>query len=177
MWGQADPNVCAVNLTGIIPMRVGTRFQARLLSKRLEDHPHACGDKVPCRQCQVPSQGSSPCVWGQETTITHSTGVERIIPMRVGTRILPLVYDDSLRDHPHACGDKCFSSAMKIAARGSSPCVWGQAHVARNFRKSLRIIPMRVGTRMSIFEGVFTDGDHPHACGDKRNARRALHSF
>ena len=45
VWGQADPNVCAVNLTGIIPMRVGTRFQARLLSKRLEDHPHACGDK------------------------------------------------------------------------------------------------------------------------------------
>ena len=167
MWGQADPNVCAVNLTGIIPMRVGTRFQARLLSKRLEDHPHACGDKVPCRQCQVPSQGSSPCVWGQETTITHSTGVERIIPMRVGTRILPLVYDDSLRDHPHACGDKCFSSAMKIAARGSSPCVWGQVSLLLLLLALDGIIPMRVGTSDLLRLVLVISEDHPHACGDK----------
>ena len=174
VWGQADPNVCAVNLTGIIPMRVGTRFQARLLSKRLEDHPHACGDKVPCRQCQVPSQGSSPCVWGQETTITHSTGVERIIPMRVGTRILPLVYDDSLRDHPHACGDKCFSSAMKIAARGSSPCVWGQVSLLLLLLALDGIIPMRVGTSDLLRLVLVISEDHPHACGDKRSERQVL---
>ena len=97
--------------------------------------------------------------------------------MRVGTSLRGFPLSPFLEDHPHACGDKNNIKKYLTAMIGSSPCVWGQAHVARNFRKSLRIIPMRVGTRMSIFEGVFTDGDHPHACGDKRNARRALHSF
>ena len=87
-------------------MRVGTREDSTGTSRRLRDHPHACGDKS-AKRCIIPSGlGSSPCVWGQEVADKVSVKSARIIPMRVGTRLYTAKQRAVERDHPHACGDK-----------------------------------------------------------------------
>ena len=53
----------------------------------------------------------------------------------------------SVKDHPHACGDKYLLVTFTSAMRGSSPRVWGQV----------------CGDTLST---VISE-DHPHACGDK----------
>ena len=87
-------------------MRVGTRFRGSMLYFYREDHPHACGDKITRFTDPINRLGSSPCVWGQAAIhfITKKPG--RIIPMRVGTRLLELTLQRAAKDHPHACGDK-----------------------------------------------------------------------
>ena len=66
--------------------------------------------------------------------------------MRVGTRKAEQRYNWTVRDHPHACGDKDNISAPLTNKKGSSPCVWGQGDTVNERREELRIIPMRVGT-------------------------------
>ena len=52
----------------------------------MEDHPHACGDKLYNAFSLHLYIGSSPCVWGQVTVRSVAFSSDRIIPMRVGTR-------------------------------------------------------------------------------------------
>ena len=131
------------------------------------DHPHAYGDKNPERISICTVRGSSPRVWGQELHATLSAHLCRIIPTRMGTRSLIKTNRQTLRDHPHACGDKTSSQPFVITWRGSSPRVWGQVHIAAKTQRQIRIIPTRVGTRNNLMELKHLDGDHPHACGDK----------
>ena len=70
------------------------------------DHPHAYGDKVCENYYAGDGVGSSPCVWGQVLNQLRSIEAKRIIPMRVGTRLLEMSGQGCREDHPHACGDK-----------------------------------------------------------------------
>ena len=93
-------------MEGIIPTRVGTSV-SKWWDKFLgEDHPHACGDKVNLSPFGVSARGSSPRVWGQATHFSVSGVSLGIIPTRVGTRISKPAMIHTLKDHPHACGDK-----------------------------------------------------------------------
>ena len=87
--------------------------------------------------------------------------------MRVGTSEYPEWIETYEEDHPHACGDKCQACKLLNMSLGSSPCVWGQDRLFTNLADSLRIIPMRVGTRFSASKALCSMWDHPHACGDK----------
>ena len=133
-----------------------------------KDHPHACGDKL--RGCEVFKilVGSSPCVWGQVLLNCGKELIKRIIPMRVGTSNQGTVFAPSLKDHPHACGDKNSRTFKGFYTTGSSPCVWGQEHRRLQHPSLARIIPMRVGTSARCLFSCFSRKDHPHACGDKK---------
>ena len=72
-------------------MRVGTRIACEKINKMFGDHPHACGDKVALTARTAFVSGSSPCVWGQVYRESATFGVQRIIPMRVGTRSISLI--------------------------------------------------------------------------------------
>ena len=50
---------------------------------------------------------------------------------------------------------------------GSSPRVWGQEEGTVVSAVDGRIIPTRMGTRITIGEMQVNYGDHPHAYGDK----------
>ena len=130
-------------------MRVGTRFVKPQQRPARRDHPHACGDKSYLYSLSLPLQGSSPCVWGQVVVLLCPLSIIRIIPMRVGTRQSVTLRYLHLRDHPHACGDKPVYLSIRIFSRGSSPCVWGQVQDEFAVQERRRIIPMRVGTRVS----------------------------
>ena len=49
--------------------------------------------------------------------------------------------------------------------------MWGQVHRRRKQNACYRIIPMRVGTRLTNANIDSLRKDHPHACGDKRPRR------
>ena len=113
-------------------------------------------------------------MWGQ---VSHDNGEMcevRIIPTRVGTRIILISLLVTTKDHPHACGDKQGYTAKPITAEGSSPRVWGQAVPKILEKLPERIIPTRVGT--SILKLRLLDGltDHPHACGDKLSSQHLV---
>ena len=72
---------------------------------------------------------------------------DRIIPTRVGTRIISQIGVFVNTDHPHACGDKLPALWLVYIVLGSSPRVWGQALMVKFIEYYVRIIPTRVGTR------------------------------
>ena len=135
----------------------------------IKDHPHAYGDKVVKETILKCLMGSSPRVWGQAFIRHRLKLMKRIIPTRVGTSDTIDDYAAHGEDHPHACGDKTLGRANDNYQKGSSPRVWGQVFVSVPSVKQPRIIPTRVGTSGRGFGGLALAGDHPHACGDKRN--------
>ena len=85
VWGQVFFKSVKHHLTGIIPTRVGTRSGIVTALKSIEDHPHACGDKLVLIYGISLIIGSSPRVWGQDSVIGNLYCSIRIIPTRVGT--------------------------------------------------------------------------------------------
>ena len=126
VWGQETGTLSPLLRTGIIPMRVGTSCCRHRAVHPIRDHPHACGDKKYNSEKPFQQSGSSPCVWGQVYDRSGYSSVNRIIPMRVGTRQRFCVVLNKIKDHPHACGDKRKKLLRKNTLIGSSPCVWGQ---------------------------------------------------
>ena len=86
VWGQASFGYRLPSLMGIIPTRVGTSFLRRQRAQAVWDHPHACGDKRMCVYSITLKIGSSPRVWGQDSTNYGKQKDLGIIPTRVGTR-------------------------------------------------------------------------------------------
>ena len=76
-------------------------------------------------------------------------GIIGIIPTRVGTSVYLFTTEGVYGDHPHACGDKLYVESIAIPVQGSSPRVWGQEALTKSFIPLDRIIPTRVGTRIS----------------------------
>ena len=133
----------------IIPTRVGTRSKCLTHCMIQEDHPHACGDKRLPLSSSRKQSGSSPRVWGQVERESDSPLDPRIIPTRVGTRYRVCNSGDISEDHPHACGDKISNNRCFVSSTGSSPRVWGQVPASIGARINCRIIPTRVGTRLT----------------------------
>ena len=135
MWGQDRYRQRSDRLGRIIPTRVGTSFTAPINKLYAEDHPHACGDKLRLLPLVSLSIGSSPRVWGQVQNVCNCQFVVRIIPTRVGTSFTKLSNSFHTGDHPHACGDKLYSSFLISQYLGSSPRVWGQVRLRQNITR------------------------------------------
>ena len=132
-----------------------------------QDHPHAYGDKHQKMTNDQTGKGSSPRVWGQESPYTQISLLNRIIPTRMGTRIILISLLVTTKDHPHAYGDKAVLMGFTVLRTGSSPRVWGQGYYGRKWYYRLRIIPTRMGTSYLTCIVYVAQEDHPHAYGDK----------
>ena len=150
VWGQGHSPKSKVIDTRIIPTHVGTRSCQAQGATIHQDHPHACGDKLIENIVRVAIGGSSPRVWGQVPTGSFCKSITRIIPTRVGTSHIDYEFYQSVKDHPHACGDKQEIPNIPHTTVGSSPRVWGQVDCNTNTAAASRIIPTRVGTRKEI---------------------------
>ena len=153
---------------------MGTRETNCTSVSRIKDHPHAYGDKRNQLYIRITNQGSSPRVWGQAAVRRSDVKLYRIIPTRMGTRIITLISAEKEWDHPHAYGDKRFQLSPAVTVKGSSPRVWGQDISTDTPLADGRIIPTRVGTRLANKNNPTETEDHPHACGDKSNRQGAL---
>ena len=146
---------------------MGTRLSRVCVISIAKDHPHAYGDKVQTKNAGATVAGSSPRVWGQVISLTVHKGIKRIIPTRMGTRLVFLSPVVLLWDHPHAYGDKKNQPSEVAPFLGSSPRVWGQVVLYLCKKGVVRIIPTRMGTRLQIYALLVLLWDHPHAYGDK----------
>ena len=126
VWGQAEFRLRAFCSSRIIPTRVGTSDEELMNELKKRDHPHAYGDKGTRRLNRSQSPGSSPRVWGQVAVFVYTQKYKGIIPTRVGTRYTVLPVTVSVKDHPHACGDKNVFDTPSSSPNKSSPRVWGQ---------------------------------------------------
>ena len=153
VWGQAIWRAGSRLPTRIIPTRVGTSPMHFDGLNGKTDHPHACGDKALLLSKTNSHQGSSPRVWGQGMPNCVKASFQRIIPTRVGTSINAQKTPILIKDHPHACGDKCESGDNIAVFAGSSPRVWGQGDMLGVSPRWYRIIPTRVGTRADVSLG------------------------
>ena len=113
-----------------------------------EDHPHAYGDKSNPKMRPEVTRGSSPRVWGQVHTSEFGAIYARIIPTRMGTRIISSLGFPIAWDHPHAYGDKTWTANTIFGIVGSSPRVWGQERNTSTNPYIGRIIPTRMGTSL-----------------------------
>ncbi len=129
VWGQGALKPKLTAFSRIIPTRVGTSEFLGHIKLIDRDHPHACGDKKDDQYLIVSAKGSSPRVWGQADRKKRVTSARRIIPTRVGTRIVLISLLVTTKDHPHACGDKLIDRFIKRNEKGSSPRVWGQGYI------------------------------------------------
>ena len=128
---------------------MGTSTFSKNTGRCLQDHPHAYGDKlIPLLQSII-KLGSSPRVWGQDLRSCNTAVFDGIIPTRMGTRSLFHSSPFSIRDHPHAYGDKLNFSPRLLIGIGSSPRVWGQVWHKQRAVYQRGIIPTRMGTRIS----------------------------
>ena len=167
VWGQDWIQGKTERYERIIPTRVGTSDVDVFFNPFFRDHPHACGDKFVSLYTLKPLMGSSPRVWGQVTEDNYTYALTGIIPTRVGTSREFITRTETKKDHPHACGDKSFLISRAQYFPGSSPRVWGQVFYVFLRFFLCRIIPTRVGTRISSSSYSVIGKDHPHACGDK----------
>ena len=151
VWGQGVRSIPSPVRIRIIPTRMGTSTRRTDRRKSGEDHPHAYGDKSLCFEVLALVSGSSPRVWGQGYSVPMSIQETRIIPTRMGTRIISSLGFPIAWDHPHAYGDKIILTTKHILIRGSSPRVWGQVYMTKKLDFIHRIIPTRVGTRCIAF--------------------------
>ena len=67
----------------------------------------------------------------------------------MGTSPTGKFFTVATKDHPHAYGDKGIPVVSVGAFRGSSPRVWGQDESFKLPVEKLRIIPTRMGTRIT----------------------------
>ena len=129
---------------------MGTSSSPVRKSSFVKDHPHAYGDKYLPLHCGPMMTGSSPRVWGQAPLMRCTGMLSRIIPTRMGTRKENSMIISEVQDHPHAYGDKFRVKLLDFCKVGSSPRVWGQVTEPPPERAVVRIIPTRMGTRISL---------------------------
>ena len=137
------------------PTRVGTRKSTKAHPRKLEEHPHACGDKFFRQGGKALHHRSSPRVWGQVVGVVVAAQREGIIPTRMGTSNMDTSTIVQIVDHPHAYGDKKMNEIMPKYNEGSSPRVWGQDCIYSPRMERHRIIPTRVGTSCALNQSMF----------------------
>ena len=60
VWGQESLHCPSDTLNRIIPTRVGTSHFPKFANPCLQDHPHACGDKLRFNKCVPVNNGIIP---------------------------------------------------------------------------------------------------------------------
>ena len=134
------------------------------------DHPRMRGEQSVCMTDHSTLYGSSPYAWGTGSgAIARHVGW-RIIPVCVGNRQLATVQYAPTTDHPRMRGEQFGVTAVKgdqvgsspyawgtqflppgiDLGAGSSPCAWGTGIGGGRNGRRFRIIPVRVGNRVSV---------------------------
>ena len=149
----------------IIPARAGQTHSRQPSSRRLSDHPRACGANSLSKTCMFPLSGSSPRVRGKLAYARRRRRPVRIIPARAGQTRPPHTDWLSRPDHPRACGANYLTALIVFIAIGSSPRVRGKPRGLAAGQRGGRIIPARAGQTSPCCPHAIGSSDHPRACG------------
>ena len=154
----------------IIPARAEQTHSRQPSSRRLSDHPRACGANSLSKTCMFPLSGSSPRVRGKLAYARRRRRPVRIIPARAGQTRPPHTDWLSRPDHPRACGANYLTALIVFIAIGSSPRVRGKPRGLAAGQRGGRIIPARAGQTVWGGQRGASRADHPRACGANSSA-------
>ena len=147
MRGKVWVNVNSWGGTGITPAYAGKRQQIQLALQAFEDHPRLCGEKLVQHFEHLFVLGSPPPMRGKAAIVWTGSRTSRITPAYAGKSVAPLGTDQTRRDHPRLCGEKCNVIISLFA--------WN------------RITPAYAGKRQTIQQPRQPAQDHPRLCGEK----------
>ncbi len=170
MWGERCRYPLHPKGTRTIPTRVGRTQTTSSTEPQGADHPHACGENFPDSTVKRHADGPSPRVWGEPPAFQELHKGRRTIPTRVGRTGAGALIFQPCSDHPHACGENCWSGRRSFRASGPSPRVWGERVSVCPVSATCRTIPTRVGRTAPLLCFACMMTDHPHACGENWNA-------
>ena len=154
----------------IIPARAGQTHSRQPSSRRLSDHPRACGANWHTRAVADGLYGSSPRVRGKHVVEADGDSAIGIIPARAGQTRPPHTDWLSRPDHPRACGANYLTALIVFIAIGSSPRVRGKPRGLAAGQRGGRIIPARAGQTVWGGQRGASRADHPRACGANSSA-------
>ncbi len=141
---------------GIIPAHAGKGPRCCWTIFPRWNHPRACGERPAPPVPPVPIETSSPRMRGKaDHGISSCAGSE---------------------DHPRACGEKSGDRRRETGRSGSPPRARGKEKADGRGVLDAGITPARAGKRLRPASIPSKSGDHPRACGEKRNLKPALPS-
>ena len=100
--------------------------------------------------------------------VTNVDWETRIIPARAGQTPPNSPFRRFHPDHPRACGANGMVAVANRQIRGSSPRVRGKLHGKLELESRRRIIPARAGQTANFRATLWSNADHPRACGANR---------
>ena len=161
----------ASNRSRIIPAHAGNTLCPMAGSRRLRDHPRACGEHSlpPAMTASYP--GSSPRMRGTRYGIRRITMCTGIIPAHAGNTVDPFPKRRRPEDHPRACGEHICINGTSLSSGGSSPRMRGTLKIVIIRCDQVGIIPAHAGNTLDCSPGRSTVQDHPRACGEHQLLR------
>ena len=110
---------------GIIPAHAGLTDADTYNAMLAEDHPRACGAHALWHSMHRSMRGSSPRMRGSLEHTAKAKGRLGIIPAHAGLTRYGQKQNDTIGDHPRACGAHNASCIVVIEKLGSSPRMRG----------------------------------------------------
>ena len=162
---------------GITPACAGKSFRDNLVSRQLQDHPRACGEKPQWAPITLLMLGSPPHMRGKERRQYMAQLGPGITPACAGKRLRAQSGCKTLGDHPRVCGEKAARVDRPEKGQGSPPRVRGKARGASLLCQHLRITPVCAGKRQTGRTLMLWSGDHPRVCGEKLLSVTTMRSF
>ena len=152
--------------TGLIPTYAGNTLFYRIHCFVSGAHPHVCGEHTSISRPVCVPLGSSPRMRG---TLLVPAGVHRsggLIPTYAGNTLRQTAREDTLRAHPHVCGEHLEARIGHSEKPGSSPRMRG-TRPARPPSYHLRgLIPTYAGNTSPRLLACRRSRAHPHVCGE-----------
>src|SRR5690606_25097665 len=167
MWGTAPSAWSCWMTRRFIPTHVGNGPAWPTWSITRPVHPHACGERDEDFRPAEFMHGSSPRMWGTDPPSALTAPGTRFIPTHAGngnglmTKVRPPTV------HPHACGERMYTTNRSIIKIGSSPRMWGTGGHIPWADDQARFIPTHVGNGYRQLGSPGPQPVHPHACGER----------
>ena len=151
----------------ITPAHAGKRRLLSNVRRVLEDHPRACGEKLPVVTDTHCDPGSPPRMRGKGCKRHLPRRGHGITPAHAGKSLLSCSLSLIHWDHPRACGEKSKAACAVVIGLGSPPRMRGEAAAGAGTGKNPGITPAHAGRSLAYQIRVKMKGDHPRACGEK----------
>ena len=157
-----------------IPAHAGKTRPRRLQRVPGKEHPRACGENalvsVPCFACE----GTSPRMRGKPPQrLRWPCGLGNI-PAHAGKTPAWPGFQPSRKEHPRACGENTFASAVHVDDLGTSPRMRGKRRRPRYRRWHRGNIPAHAGKTVAARPGCGKSTEHPRACGENPVCKRQM---
>ena len=167
MRGKDEHGRGRLCILGITPAHAGKSCKRTSYLLPTRDHPRACGEKASPKNVLRSMAGSPPRMRGKEAAVGRFGGSSGITPAHAGKRRKRGNGLDASGDHPRACGEKGYTSAMKTSSGGSPPRMRGKAEGDAAALPLFRITPAHAGKRTRSWRAYGCPWEHPRACGEK----------